>query len=111
MPLDPSKNPTLLNLQSIAIAGGEYGALYDKGVLSVIETIIKDGRFVRSPVWGIILLAKGQRDGAGFLISSDEQAELQSFLDTRRWTLDEAIEFARGADAAARNLDVYEAKS
>jgi hypothetical protein len=111
MPFEPSSNPTLLNLKRIAERGGERGPRFDKGILSVIEAVLKDGQFVRSRMVGLSVLSMAQRNLTVKLITADEETELRNFIASRGWSPEEANEFLSGVDLAERCLHIYEVRS
>jgi hypothetical protein len=110
MPFDPSTDPTLLSLKRIAETGGDRGRRYDEGVLSVIEIVLRDGQFARNRMVGLLVCFNAQRNLSGKLLKADEEAELQSFIASRGWSMEQATEFLGGVDAAERLLHVYEVR-
>jgi hypothetical protein len=108
MPFDASTDPRLIGLKRIAEGGGDRGPLYDEGVLSVINAILKEGHFVRSRHVGLMVLFVAQRQLTQKLLTSDEEAELQHFIASHGWTFDEASQFLDGVDLVERMLQVYE---
>ena len=111
MSFDPSTDPRLISLKRIAEGGGERGPRFDKGVLSVIDALLKDGHFVRNRMVGIVVLFNAQRQVTPRLLTTDEEAQLQSFLKEKGWTLEQATEFLNGVDLAERALGGYEARN
>ncbi len=110
MPFDPSTDPRLIGLKRYAERGGDRGPRFDKGVLSVINAILKDGHFVRSRMVSLMVLSRDQEKISPAIITQDEQAELHDYIAAQGWSLEQATEFLEGVDYAERALGGYESR-
>lgn len=110
MPFDPSSDPRLIGLKRIAEGGGDRGPRFDKGVLSVIDSILKNGRFVRNRMVSLMVLSRVQDGITAMIVTPDERAEFRDYIASQGWSLEQATEFLNGVDTAERILSVYEVK-
>jgi hypothetical protein len=105
--MNPGADPVLISLKRIALSGrGEYGPLYDQGVLSVIQQIETTGSFTPSPLTLMCSVNRVIQLDANAL-SHDEIAQATAMAQARGWTLEEGARYAAGVQAAESALAFY----
>jgi hypothetical protein len=87
--------------------GGEYGPLFDKGVLEVIAQIEKAGNFVPERRAGAILTMAQQPQLADSMLTEGERTQAKRFLAERGWSLAQGAEYMSGVQTTEKNLSSY----
>jgi hypothetical protein len=104
----PAIDPVLLDLKSVAMAGGKLGPLFDQGVLSVIDRIERTDTFTPDPIKCVHGIHHALARGANF-ITAAERANAEEMVRQRGWTLEQGAQYARGVAHAESTLSLYDA--
>lgn len=93
-------------IKSIAVAGGEYGPHFDRGVLSVIQQIEARGFYVPNPIVGVDLL-HDKPDLAQVVFTDVERSDLLSECHNQGMSVEEGAQYARGVVFAQNQFKKY----
>lgn len=105
--VNPTSDPQLQSLKALALRGGDRGPHFDRGALTVIEQIEREGSYTPDRREGLICLAYAQRNGPPLLLTAEESAEAGQVLAGMGLTLEQGIEFFSGVSTAQQLLFRY----
>jgi hypothetical protein len=104
--MKPHSDFMVENLRAVALKGGEYGPLFDQGVLSIINQIDETGSFVPG-IAAILIDMQSNPKAAEQCYTPEERAEALALTRERGWTLEEGVEFGKGVFHALTLLRGY----
>lgn len=108
-PRYPAADPALLALKQSATAGTGRGALYDRGVLAVVEQVERSGYFLPDPITLVDLVQFSLACGAG-VATPREIARAEQMARQRGWEWAEAAQYAAGVRHAEDSLSAYRSR-
>jgi hypothetical protein len=106
----PESDFVFTNLRAVALKGGEYGPLYDQGILFVIRQIEETGSFVPN-IATILIDMHSNPQIAQACFTREERAEAMEIVRQNGWTLEQGSQYGKGVQAARMLLKAYEQKA